>query len=236
MNERLQKYMARCGVASRRKCEELISSGAVAINNIIVKELGTKIDSDADVVTVSGKKIEPEKEKVYIALNKPEGYVSTVKDEKNRPTIIDIIKVKERVYPIGRLDYDTSGLILLTNDGNIYNRIIHPRNNIDKAYIAIIEGYPSPEEIEHFQNGVNLDGYITAPSKFKIIAQGSKKTRVEITIHEGKNRQVRRMCSAINHEVINLQRIRIGKIKLENLPKGKWRFLTEEEINYLKKL
>lgn len=236
MEERLQKYMAKCGVASRRKCEEIILQGRVKVNNEIINELGYKVDINNDKITVDNKKIELEENKVYIALNKPEGYVSTVKDEKGRETIIDLIKVKERIYPIGRLDYDTSGLILLTNDGDIYNKIIHPREEKNKIYIADIKGIPSKEDIEKFQKGINIDGYITAPASMEILRSNRECAEVKIIIHEGRNRQIRKMCEAINHPVLRLKRVQIGSIELNNLPKGEWRFLTEEEINYLKKL
>lgn len=236
MEERLQKYMARCGVASRRKCEEIILLGKVKVNNKVVNELGYKIDADNDKVTVDNKLIKPEEKKVYVALNKPEGYVSTVKDEKGRKTVIDLIKIKERVYPIGRLDYDTSGLILLTNDGDIYNKIIHPREEKNKIYIAIIKGLPTKEEIERFKNGINIDGYITAKASFKVLKSNSDCSEVKIMIHEGKNRQIRKMCEAIKHPVLELKRVQIGDIKLGDLPKGEWRFLNDDELNYLRKL
>ena len=166
MEERLQKFMARCGVASRRKCEEVITAGRVKVNDLVVTELGHKIDPEKDTVYVDNKIINIEENKVYIALNKPEGIVSTVKDEKDRKTILDLVKTKERIYPIGRLDYDTSGLIILTNDGDIYNRVIHPRQAINKVYIALLEGCATEEEISKFCNGIDIDGYITAGSKF----------------------------------------------------------------------
>lgn len=236
MEERLQKYMAACGVASRRKCEEVILEGRVKVNGAIVSELGYKIDPEKDEVFVDGKKIKKEERKVYIALNKPEGYVCTVKDEKGRETILDLVKVEERIYPIGRLDYDTSGLILLTNDGDVYNKIIHPREEKNKVYIALIKGILSKKQIEMFEKGIDIGGYITAPAKLKVLETFSDATEVEITIHEGKNRQIRRMCDAIGHSVISLQRIQVGDIKLKDLHKGKWRFLSDEEITYIKNM
>lgn len=235
MEERLQKFMARCGVASRRKCEELITSGKVTVNGIIVNELGAKVDSSIDIVTLEGKKIEPEEQKVYIALNKPVGIVSTVKDEHNRKTILDIVKVNERIYPIGRLDYDSSGLILLTNDGEVYNNVIHPRENINKVYRATLKGVPSIEEIEKFQSGVDIGDYTTAPAEFKILKVYKTCCDAEVIIHEGKNRQIRRMCEKINHPVLALERIAVGEIALGSLKTGEWRHLTEEEVAYLKK-
>lgn len=236
MEERLQKFMASCGIASRRKCEEIILQGRVKVNEKLITELGYKINTEKDKITVDSRLIKPEKRKIYIALNKPEGYVSTVKDEKNRKTVLDLVKVDERIYPIGRLDYDTSGLIILTNDGEIYNKIIHPREEKNKIYIAIVKGIPSEVDIKRFQNGLDIDGYITAPSSFKIISNTKNSTEVIITIHEGRNRQIRKMCQLINHPVLKLKRIQIGKIELGNLPSGKWRFLNEHEIEYLKNL
>ena len=239
MQERLQKYMASCGVASRRKCEEIILDGKVKVNGIVITELGFKINPELDIVLFNDKIIKPEERKVYIALHKPEGYVSTVSDERGRKTIIDLIDVKERIYPIGRLDYDTSGLILLTNDGDVYNNVIHPREVINKVYIATVKGIPTKEEIEKLCKGVDIGGYITASSKCTVIKKNTEDKNnitsdLKIIIHEGKNRQVRKMCDAINHKVIKLKRLSVGKIQLGNLPKGKYRFLNEDEIKYLK--
>ena len=240
MEERLQKYMARCGVASRRKCEELILSGKVKVNNKIVNELGVKINSEIDIVSYEGNVIQPEEKKVYIMLNKPEGYITSVKDEKGRKTILDLVKVNERIYPIGRLDYDSSGLILLTNDGEIYNKIIHPRVKVGKKYIVLCKGEFTNDELIRFEKGIDIGGYITAKSKIKIIDKEKDRdginTLVEIIIHEGKNRQIRKMCEALGHKVISLKRIAIGDIKLGYLKKGEWRNLTEDELKYLNSL
>lgn len=242
MEERLQKFMASCGVASRRKCEELILSGKVKVNNVVVRELGVKVDPKKDKVTYLDKEIHKEEKKIYIMLNKPEGYITSVKDEKNRKTILDIVKTEERIYPIGRLDYDSSGLILLTNDGDIYNKIIHPRVEIDKKYIATCRGIFTEEEMKKFENGIDIGGYITSNAKIEIIDKEKDKrskewvSTVEITIHEGKNRQVRKMCSALNHEVLTLRRISIGELKLGYLKKGEYRALTEEELRYIELL
>lgn len=230
MIERLQKYMAHCGVAARRKCEYVILQGRVKVNGQVVDKLGFKIDTDKDLVVLDNKNIVPEEKKVYIALNKPEGYVSTVKDEKNRKTILDLVRVNERIYPIGRLDYDTSGLILLTNDGDIYNKIIHPKFEKNKVYIAEVLGVISNEDIYKFENGLNIDNYITSKASLKILRLNNNSTVVNITIHEGKNRQIRKMCEIIGHRVITLERIKIGKIELGNLKKGEWRYLTDTEI------
>ncbi|MBM6861523.1 rRNA pseudouridine synthase, partial [Clostridium saudiense] len=183
---------------------------------------------------------------VYIMLNKPEGYITSASDEKGRKTVLDLIDVEERIYPIGRLDYDSSGLLLLTNDGDIYNKIIHPRVAIDKKYIALCEGKFTEKEIEKFKNGIDIGGYITSNANIEIIdeenikikktGETSIRSTVEITIHEGKNRQIRRMCASLNHNVVTLKRVSIGSIKLGNLKKGSWRMLTQEEINYIKGL
>lgn len=236
MVERLQKYMARCGVASRRSSEEIIIGGRVKVNNVIVNELGAKVDTSIDKVYVDNKLIKPEEKKVYIVLNKPVGYVSTVKDEKGRKTILDLINVEERIYPIGRLDYDTSGIILLTNDGDIYNKIIHPRQAINKVYIAKIKGIPSDNEVKHFCNGVNIGDYITSKAGFQILKKYFDSCDVKIIIHEGKNRQIRRMCEAINHPVLELKRVSVGNICLGDLKESTWRFLDQSELKYLNNL
>lgn len=246
MQERLQKYMARCGVASRRKCEEIIIDGKVKVNGLIVNELGIKIDTEIDKVEYNNTIIMPEENKVYIMLNKPEGYITSLKDEKGRATILDLVNVKERIFPIGRLDYDSSGLLLLTNDGDIYNNIIHPRVELNKTYIAVCRGRFSDSDINKFETGIDIGGYITSNSNIEIISEEKVFIRkynkeiiestMEITIHEGKNRQIRKMCEALDHPVSSLKRISIGEIKLGYLKKGQWRNLTEDEISYIKGL
>ena len=236
MEERLQKFMASCGVASRRKCEELILAGKVRVNGEIVKELGTKVNSGIDKVEYNGELISPEEKKLYIMLNKPEGYITSVKDEKDRPTVIDLVKVDERIYPIGRLDYDSSGLLILTNDGNIYNKIIHPRVEIVKKYIAVVSGEFSKTEIDKFAKGIDIGDYVTAPAHIKVIKFEDNKSTVEIGIHEGKNRQIRKMCAALNHNVLALKRISVGDIQLGTLKRGEYRDLTKEELEYINSL
>lgn len=230
--ERLQKYMARCGAASRRKSEELITAGRVMVNGQTVTELGIKV-SENDEVMLDGKALLPEARKVYIALNKPIGYVSTVKDEHGRKTLLDLVDVPERIYPIGRLDYDTSGLILLTNDGEIYNKVIHPRQEKNKVYIALIQGILSDKEIEAFENGLEIEGYVTAPAEIETRRILGRNAEVEITIHEGRNRQVRKMCKKIGHPVLTLKRVSVGSIEIGSLEEGKWRYLTEKEVGQL---
>lgn len=238
MEERLQKFMASCGIASRRKCEELILLGKVKVNGNIIEELGFKVNLFEDIVEYDGRVITKEERKVYIMLNKPEDVITSVKDEKDRKTVIDIVKVNERIFPIGRLDYDSSGLILLTNDGELYNKIIHPRVELDKKYVAVVKGEVSLDDKEKFESGIDIGGYITAPAKLKMLEYSHRKdlSTIEVCIHEGKNRQIRKMCSAINHEVMSLKRVSIGNIRLGQLKKGEYRYLNDEEMKYLMSL
>lgn len=232
---RLQKYIAMCGVASRRKAEELIEKGQVKVNGEKVSELGTKVEIGADKVMVSGKEIKVIDKKYYIMLNKPEGYVSTVNDQFDRPTVIDLIdsEIKSRIFPVGRLDYDTSGLLLLTNDGDFTYRVTHPKFNMDKTYIAKIKGGINVSGLNRLRRGVKIDDYVTSPAEVEILDAKDGITIVKITIHEGKNRQVRKMFEAVAAKVVELQRISIGKVELGNLPLGRWRYLTSHEISYL---
>mgnify|MGYP000344665603 FL=1 len=217
---RLQKYIAECGVASRRKSEELIKQGRVKVNGIPVSEMGVKV-SDEDVVEVDGRRISLEQKKVYIMLNKPVGYISSVRDQFSRNTVVDLIKgVKERIYPVGRLDYDTSGLLLLTNDGDFAFRLTHPKHEMKKTYIAEMEGVPDSNDIESFQNGLRIEDYVTSPAELTVLEKRKSSSIVKVVIHEGKNRQVRKMCDAIGHPVISLKRIAIGDLYLKNLPEG----------------
>ncbi len=233
---RLQKYLAEAQVASRRKSEEIILAGRVSVNDKIVTELGTKVESEVDIVKVDGKIVEICEKMLYILLNKPEGCVTTVKDQFDRKSVLDYVSnVKERIYPVGRLDYDTSGLLILTNDGELTYKLTHPKHNVDKTYVADVDREPSVEDMKRFESGIIIDGRKTAPAKIKIIKKG-KLTSLEIKIHEGRNRQVRKMCAAINCNVVKLKRIALGNIELGALEKGKYRELNEKEINYLKTL
>ena len=236
MEERLQKYLASCGIASRRKCEELILEGKVKVNGKIITELGTKVDPQKDVIEYNGKKVLAEERKVYILLNKPIGYVTTVKEQFGRDKITDLVKTKERLVPCGRLDMYTSGAIILTNDGDFVYHITHPKNEITKTYTVTLKGEVSEEEIQKLRDGVILDdGYKTSKAKVRKIMhdEENNKTRLEIVIHEGKNREVRRMCEAIKKKVLALHRSKIGNIDLEGLKIGKWRYLSQDEINML---
>ncbi|WP_461204389.1 pseudouridine synthase [Clostridium sp. DL1XJH146] len=237
MIERLQKYIAHCGISSRRKAENLILEGRVKVNDVLINELGTKIDTDIDKVYVDNKLIKPETKKIYIALNKPTGYITTANDEKGRKTVIDLIDIEERIYPIGRLDANTSGILLLTNDGEVFNKVIHPRSHIKKTYICEVNGIPSKENMRILAEGVDIGGYITQKATATILKKTKEENAIlKITISEGKNRQVRKMCLAIGHNVITLKRISVGNIKLNNLIYGKWRYLDAKEIEYLMNL
>ena len=237
MEERLQKYLAKAGIASRRKCEELILDGKIEVNGLVVTELGTKV-SEKDIVKYNGKIVKTEEEKVYILLNKPIGYVTTAKDQFNRETVLDLVKINKRIVPVGRLDMYTSGALILTNDGEFVNMLTHPRNEVNKTYNVTLKGFVENEDILKLQNGVEIDdGYITKPAKVKILKIDEEKniSRIQITIHEGKNRQVRKMCEAINKRVLALHRSKIGNIEVKDLKVGNWRYLTNKEIENLHK-
>lgn len=240
MEERLQKFLAEAGVASRRKAEELIAQGKVKVNGKVVTEMGMKIDPAKDEVTYLDKKVTTKNTKmVYIMLYKPEGYVTTAKEQFGRPAVMDLVKgVKERIFPVGRLDYDTSGLLLLTNDGDLTYKLTHPKHDVDKTYIAKLYGVPDEGALQKFRRGVVIDGKRTKPAKIQILNKDKdgRFCTAEIIIHEGRNRQVRKMCEAIKHPVAQLKRVATGELKLGDLQKGKYRHLTEKEVKYLKKL
>ncbi len=237
MEVRLQKFLAEAGIASRRKAEELIVMGKIQLNGKVVTELGTKVDTQKDVVLYQNKKVEIKQNFVYIMLYKPEGYVTTVKDQFQRPTVMDLLKdITERVYPVGRLDYDTSGLLLLTNDGDLTYRLTHPKHHIEKTYEAKLFGIPSEQDILKFRRGIIIDGKKTEPATLEILKKEKKYTTVRIIIQEGRNRQVRKMCQAIKHPVAQLKRIGTGTLFLKDLKKGSYRYLTQKEISYLKSL
>lgn len=224
--ERLNKYIASCGVCSRRKADELIQSGKVSVNEKVITELGYKVQ-DGDIVKVDKKQISKEEKKVYIILNKPRGYVTTSSEQFGRKSVLDLINEDVRVYPIGRLDMYTEGLLLLTNDGEFAHSVMHPKNEVEKVYEVTTDARITDEQKNTLENGVDIGDYITKPAIVKIISD----TKFEITIHEGKNRQIRRMCENANINLLNLKRIKEGNIKLGNLKTGKYRYLTEEEKN-----
>lgn len=232
--ERLQKVIADAGITSRRKAEELIINGKVRVNGEIVKTLGVKVSGN-DIVEVNGMMLQNEKVKKYYLLNKPRGVISSVRDDKNRPTVVDYIDTDVRIYPVGRLDYDTTGLILLTNDGELANRLAHPKNKIPKTYIAKIEGLLNKDDIERLKNGIIIDGRKVAVEDFKIRDKDfEKKTSlVEVTIVEGRNHIVKKMFESLKHPVIRLSRIKIAFLEIGKLKSGQYRELTIKEIKKL---
>jgi 23S rRNA pseudouridine2605 synthase len=235
--ERLQKVIAQAGIASRRKSEELIKEGKVKVNGKIVTELGTKVSS-SDRVEVNQIQIEREAP-VYFLLYKPRGVISSVSDDKGRKTVTDFFSdIKVRIYPVGRLDYDTSGLLILTNDGEFANLLMHPRGEIEKVYVVKIKGIPTKENLKKLERGIKLEDGKTAPAKVKMISMDKKKNSsiIEIAIHEGKNRQVRRMFEAIGHEVVKLKRERYGSLTLAGLKAGEARELSPHEVKQLRAL
>ena len=234
---RIQKYLAGAGVASRRASEKLIAEGRVSVNGKIVREMGVQIDENYDVIEVDGKKVQSSEKKYYIMLNKPVGFVTTVSDDKGRPTVMELVSdISARIYPVGRLDYDTEGLLLLTNDGDLTFKITHPKHDIKKTYVAEVTGNISMETILQLRRGVVVDGYKTSPAEVEVIGATQYGTKIEITIHEGRNRQVRKMFEALGCVVKKLKRTSEAGLNLGHLPSGKWRKLSESEINMLKKI
>lgn len=237
MLERIQKVIARAGIASRREAEKLISEGRVTLNGKVVEELGTKVDTDKDYIKVDGKLITRPEPKAYLILYKPRGYVTTTSDPEGRPTIMELLeRVKGRVFPVGRLDYDTEGLILCTNDGDLTHRLQHPSHEVPKTYFAKVEGVPTPEEITKLRKGIKLEDGMTAPAKVKLVRKVEANSWLEITIHEGRNRQVKRMVEAIGHPIIKLKREGLAFLTLGDLKPGEFRHLTAEEIKKLKEI
>src|SRR5260221_4638485 len=241
--ERLQKIISTAGVASRRAAEALITQGRVEVNGKTVRTLGTKADLERDEIKVDGRRIKAQKRKRYILVDKLRGYVTTRSDPQGGQTVMDLLKgLKEYVYPVGRLDYDSEGLLLLTNDGDLAARLVHPSHEIEKVYEARVRGVPAAEDLERLARGVVLDGKRTAPAKIrvadrpaKVTASGNEQTFVEIVLHEGRQRQVRRMFESIGHPVARLRRIRIGPIADEQIPIGHWRGVGEEKLARLRR-
>lgn len=235
---RLQKYLASCGIASRRKCEELIVDGKVKVNGEVA-QLGTKIDPEKDKIEYNGKLVKLEnKEYTYILLNKPIGVVTTAEDQFQRETVLDLVKIKKRVVPVGRLDMYTSGALILTDDGDFIYKVTHPKHEINKTYTVTLVGIVSDDDINALREGVVIDEeYKTKPARVKILKTDREKniSRVEITIHEGKNRQVRKMCEAIGKKVIALHRSQIGSIGVKDLKIGTWRYLNKKEVERILK-
>lgn len=234
---RLNKYIAECGVASRRGADGLIEEGRIKVNGKSVTQPGTVIDEDNDTVLLDGKKIERVRRSIYLMLNKPKGCVSTVKDDKGRKTVLDYIDIKDkRLFPIGRLDYDSEGLLLLTNDGDLAFKLTHPSHDIPKTYIAKVEGEVPESDLAVLRKGIVLDGIQTHRAKIKLLEYTEGISRLEVTIYEGRNRQVRRMFESIGKQVVFLKRTGIGDLRLGGLSRGTYRYLTEKEIQLLKNL
>ena len=231
--ERLQKYLAHAGIGSRRKCEELIIQGKVTVNGQVVT-LGTKIDPAQDIVKINGQVITKKEAKLYLMLNKPAGYVTTAKDNHGRLTVVDLVKdVKARIYPVGRLDYETEGLLLLTNDGQLAYRLTHPKYEVTKVYEALVQGIPDNTKLQKLRSGITLEDGLTAPAGVQALKKYKDQVLIEISIHEGRNRQVRRMFEAIGHPVLKFKRTQMGPLSID-IPVGKYRFLTGKEIQALK--
>ncbi len=233
---RIQKYLSECGVMSRRRAEEEIAKGKVFVNGKPA-EIGQKIDPESDVVVYMGKPVEKTDSTCYIMLNKPRGYVSTLSDEKGRSCVAELVReVPFRVYPIGRLDLNSDGLLLFTNDGEMTNKLLHPKNEVDKEYLVRIRGKATPEQLQKLNRPMTIDGYRIAPAKVTVFSDTGENQILKFVIHEGRNRQIRKMCEQADIFVSRLKRISFGALELGTLPSGKWRYLTKNEIQYLKKL
>ncbi len=233
---RLNKYIASSGLCSRRKADELIASGKVELNGAVVNEMGVQVGPE-DQVMVNGSIIEAEEKKVYVAVNKPLGYITSMDDDRSRATVAELVEdIPERLFPVGRLDYNTTGLLIMTNDGQLTYTLTHPKHEVWKTYIATVAGVISDTRIAKLRKGVDIGGFVTSPAKVKVIKQMPRHAVVEISIHEGKNRQVRKMFAAVGNKVQKLERTSIGDIKLGRLMSGHYRKLTKQEIDYLKSL
>lgn len=232
---RLQKYLANQGICSRRKAEEYIKEGVVKVNGKVVTELGTKINPEHDEIIFKGNKIAKVQKKIYILLNKPIGYVTTTKDQFDRDTVLDLIHIEEKILPVGRLDMYTSGALILTNDGEFIYKITHPKYEIEKTYNVTVKGIITKEEVDMLKNGVEIENYVSGKAKVKILKTDKEKdvSRIEITIHEGKNREVRKMCSSIGRKVLALHRSKIENITVKDLKLGEWRYLSKKEVEHL---
>lgn len=232
---RINKYLSGCGLDSRRKCEKLVTDGRVKVNGKTITDLATDV-KDGDTVEVDGKYVNLSERKVYIMLNKPKGCVCTASDEKGRKTVLDFVKIKERIFPVGRLDYDTEGLLLLTNDGELAYTITHPKNMITKVYSVRVEGEPSDMELKRLRNGVEYNGIKYAPARVAVIGKDEKQTKLEITVTEGKNHEIKNMIESLGRRVLFLKRTEIAGIRLGGLSRGEWRYLNARELEHIKSL
>ncbi|WP_349680225.1 pseudouridine synthase [Acetobacterium sp. UBA5834] len=225
--------MAQCGVASRRKSEELIQKGLVQVNGITIHEPGFLVEPEQDEIIVAGTRLSTAV-KIYVMINKPKGVLSTSEDTHGRQRVLDLVPIKERLYTVGRLDMDTEGLLLLTNDGDLTFRLTHPSHEFVKTYIGLVKGCPDNSSLEAFRHGIDIEDYRTAPAAIKVLKVDRQTSLLEMRIHEGKKRQIRKMCAAIGHPVIDLKRVAVGELTLGNLKPGEWRYLNHDEITYLK--
>lgn len=234
---RLQKFLARAGVASRRASEKLIEAGRISVNGQVVTELGTKVDPEADEVRLDGAPVRKAAEAVTLMLNKPAGYLTSMKDPQGRPCVAQLVPLDEfpALYPLGRLDYDTTGLLLFSTDGELGNAVLHPSHHVDKTYRALVKGKPSEAALDRLRSGVVLDDGPTQPAEVRLAGRKGKNAYVEIIIHEGRKRQVKRMCEAIGHPVLQLHRASLGPLELGDLPEGKYRVLSEQEVAALER-
>jgi pseudouridine synthase len=234
-NERLQKILAQAGIASRRHSEELIKAGRVSVNGQVVTQLGTQADPEVDQIVVDGRPVSLSTQRAYFLLNKPRGYLSTCYDPQGRKTVLELVPYAPGLHPVGRLDKDTSGLLILTNDGEFTEALTHPRHGVAKTYVAEVKGRPNPGAIEKLRTGVRLEGGLTLPAQVEILERYKDTTLLAITIREGRNRQVRRMTEAVGHPVVKLERVSIGELSAQELPPGQFRPLTAGEIAALRR-
>jgi 23S rRNA pseudouridine2605 synthase len=231
---RLNRYIALCGYASRRGADSLIADGKVKINGITAQTMAPDVDTKNDIVSVEGNELSLPKSKVYVMLNKPAGYICSCSDERGRKTVIDIVKEADaRLFPVGRLDYDTEGLLILTNDGDFAYRCTHPKHEIRKTYYAVIEGSPEKSSLDKIRKGIIIDDKTTSEAEINVIESGCGKTSLNVTIHEGRNRQVKKMFESIGHEVIHLKRVSIGDLTLGSLKTGEWRIMNKDDFGLL---
>lgn len=232
---RLQHFLALAGVASRRQCEKIMNAGRVRVNGQVVRELGIKVNPERDIIEVDGKRVEIQK-KMYVLLHKPKGYLTAAADSRGRHTVGElVVDLPVRVYPVGRLDMDTDGVLLMTNDGELGYRLMHPRFGVEKVYHAEVAGNPSKEALETLRRGVDIGGVTTSPARVRLIKSIKKSALLEISVHEGRKRQIKRMCKAVGHPVVNLARIEFGGLRAGNLKPGQYRILSEPEVINLRK-
>lgn len=233
---RLNRYIAQAGVSSRRKADALTANGNVKVNGAVIRELGYDV-KESDIVEVNGIVVKPVESNIYIMMNKPKGFITSLKDEKGRPVVTDLVTdIEERLFPIGRLDFDTSGMLLLTNDGSLANRLMHPAHKVAKTYRARVFGIVSKDRLAHLREGVDIGGFVTQPAEVELIKQSDRFAIVEIKIREGKNRQVRKMFKAVGNTVLELERTAIGELYMGRLLEGHYRKLNKDEVEYLKEL